>query len=401
MTLYVPDADITAADLIDDLGRVLAERYALAEDELIRQVAQRAYRDLDLQAMIAKANEERLPGLRYAQDRNRQLAELAQHRAESLRELQALALRVVDQLRDEDLAKELINVAATQGEAEAAARLSMANRLPATSTLNGTSTQATTELALSLQSRLEDLNQRITRYPQDAYQRIVATTSPNVLLGTQTQLQAQRTAVQRFLFEGITGFTDRADRNWRIGTYAEMAGRTSVARAFNDAGVWRMQQAGVNLITIVGSLSACPKCAPWIGKILSTDGTTGDVIVPHATEGGDITVTIYGTLDQARASGWGHPNDACKCVAHLPGLSIPQQGFEYSEAADKARERQRDLEVQIRSAKRMEATAGDDVTAQRAKAKVKQKHAELRDHLEATGRKRNSAREQLHFADGG
>ena len=84
-----------------------------------------------------------------------------------------------------------------------------------------------------------------------------------------------------------------------------------------------------------------------------------------------------------------------------PGLSIPQQGFEYSNVADKARERQRDLEVQIRSAKRMEATVSEDVSAQRAKAKVKQKQAELRDHLEATGRKRNSAREQLHFADGG
>ena len=47
-------------------------------------------------------------------------------------------------------------------------------------------------------------------------------------------------AVQRCLFEGITGFTDRADLNWCNGTYAEMAGCTSVARAFNDAGVWRM-----------------------------------------------------------------------------------------------------------------------------------------------------------------
>jgi len=38
-------------------------------------------------------------------------------------------------------------------------------------------------VALSLESRLEVLNQRLTRYPQDAYQRIMALYSPNTLLG--------------------------------------------------------------------------------------------------------------------------------------------------------------------------------------------------------------------------
>lgn len=401
MAPYVPDPDITAADLIDDLGRVLAERYANAEDELIREVAQRAYRDIELQARLTRAAEDRIEGLRFALDRNRELAELAGHRAQALRELQAKALQVVGTLRDEDLAEDLISIAATHGEAEAAARLSMARRLPTTTTLNGTATQAVAELTLSLQSRLEALNQRITRYPQDAYQRIASLTSPNVLLGTQTKLLAQRTTVQRFLSEGITGFTDKADRNWRIGTYAEMAGRTSVARAFNDAGVWRMQQSGINLVTVQGSLSSCALCAPWVGKILSTDGTTGTIILPHATDAGEVTVNIAGTLDGARSAGLMHPNCSHKATAYLPGLSIPQAGFEYDPKAEWAREHQRDIEVQIRSAKRMEAAAGDPVTAQRAKAKIKQKQAELRDHLEATNRKRNSAREALHFADGG
>lgn len=400
MALYVPDEDITAPDLIDDLGRVLAGAYMNAEDELIREIAQRAYRDVELQARLAASAEDRLEGYAYAIQRNRELAELAGHRAQTIRELQLLAVQVVGRLRDENLAEELIRVAAEQGEAEAAARLSLARRLPATTTLNGTASQAVGQLTLSLQSRLEALNQRITRYPQDAYQRIVSLTSPNVLLGTSTKLLAQRQAVQNFLAEGITGFVDKADRRWRIGTYAEMAGRTSVARAFNDAGVWRMQQSGINLITISGSIAACAKCAPWIGKILSTDGTTGVISVPHATLNESVDITIHGTLEDARAAGWGHPNDACTCVAHLPGLSIPQQGFEYSEEAEKARVRHRDLEVQIRSAKRKADVAGDPVTRRRELNKVKGKQQELRDHLAATGRKRNSAREQLHFADG-
>jgi hypothetical protein len=236
------------------------------------------------------------------------------------------------------------------------------------STLNGTVTQATAQVALSLQSRLEALNQRITRYPQDAYQRIVAMTSPNVILGTQAKLLAQRTAVQNFLAKGITGFRDKADRNWRIGTYAEMASTTSVARAFDDAGIHRVQQ----------SASTWSPC-----RVVSLP-------VRSAHRG----------LDAARNAGLFHPNCSHKATAYLPGLSIPQAGFEYSEEAEKARIRQRDLEVQIRSAKRKADVAGDPVTRRRELNRVKGKRQELRDHLAATGRKHNSAREQLRFTDG-
>lgn len=40
-----------------------------------------------------------------------------------------------------------------------------------------------------------------------------------------------------------------SDSRWTIGAYAEMAGRTTVNRAFNDAGIWRMAQSGIHLVT--------------------------------------------------------------------------------------------------------------------------------------------------------
>src|SRR5690606_16035832 len=98
-------------------------------------------------------------------------------------------------------------------------------------------TQAVGALALSLQSRLEILNQRITRYPQDVYQHIVSLTAPTTLLGVTTSLVQQQETVRRFLREGVDAFVDRAGRTWRIGSYAEMAGRTAVARAYTDASV--------------------------------------------------------------------------------------------------------------------------------------------------------------------
>lgn len=403
MAVFVPDLDnpIPAADIIDDWGAALAEQYSEAEDALIRAIALRSYRDLQLQARLAQAKltADEARTITAVIARNRALAELQGYRAQALRELQFLAVETADKIRRAGLAEQVIDIAASEGEQAAVARLKMARRLPA-GPLTGTATQAVASLTLDLQSRLEELNKRITRFPRDAYQRVISMTAPNVILGAATNLGAQQLAVQRFLSEGITGFVDKADRRWKIGTYAEMASRTAVARAYNDAGIWRMQQVGVNLVTITGALDACSKCAPWIGKILSTDGTTGEVSLPHATRDEQVTVIVAGTLDQARSSGYGHPNDRCKVTTYLPGLSIPQAGFEYSPEREAQRVKQREIEVGIRKAKRAESVAGDDISRRRAQRDVREGQTAMREHLAQTGRKRASFREQLHFADG-
>jgi len=323
LPLYIPDPEnlAPAADLIEELGAELAARYAGAEDELIREIAKRSYRDVALQQALATATltAEQTQALADRIAQNRAFAELAAYRAQSIRELQFLAIEVTDKLRRAGLAQELIDIAAKEGEAAAAARLRMASRLPQTSALTGNATQAVAALTIDLSSRLEAMHLRISRYPQDAYQKVISFTASSQMLTGQTMKVAQAQAVQQFLSQGITGFVDRADRNWRIGSYAEMAGRTAVRRAYEDAGIWRMQQSGLNLVTIVGGIDACKLCAPWIGKVLSTNGQTGVVTLPHATEDRQIVVQIAGTLDQAKAAGWGHPN----CFPGFVPVSAP------------------------------------------------------------------------------
>ena len=404
MPLYVPDPEnlAPAADLIEELGAELAARYAGAEDELIREVAKRSYRDLALQQKLATATltAEQTKALTDRIAQNRAFAELAAYRAQSIRELQFLAVEVTEKLRRAGLAQELIDIAAKEGEAAAAARLRMASRLPSTSALTGNATQAVAALTIDLGSRLEAMHLRIARYPQDAYQRVISFTASSQMLTGQTMKVAQAQAVQRFLSQGITGFVDKADRHWRIGSYAEMAGRTAVRRAYEDAGTWRMQQSDINLVTIVGGIDACKKCAPWIGKILSTNGQTGVVELPHATEDRMVLVTIVATLDAAKAAGWGHPNCRDRTVAYLPGLTIPQESVEYSPEREKERAKQRELERGIRAAKRDAATAGDDVSRRRALREVRERQAGMREFINDTGRNRSNYREQLHFADG-
>lgn len=401
MAVFKPNPErASVEEFIEELSVYLASRYRDAEDALIREVAARAIRDFRLSSLLPDA-----PGglgmtAAERQARNRVLAELAAHRAAATRELQAIALQIVGDLRSEDLANRLIGLAATEGEAAAAASLRFAGA-PSLAPVAATSSQAVAMVGLSLESRLEVLNQRLTRYPQDAYQRIVSLYSPNTLLGVTTSRVQQASAVQRFLAEGITGFVDKADRRWTIGAYAEMAGRTTVNRAFNDAGIHRMAQSSIHLVTVVRGLDSCRKCADWAGKILSTDGTpAGPRVLPHSTEDRAVTVDVAGTVDEARAAGWNHPNCRCRLVACSPGLTVPQEDTTYDEDAEKERANQRALEREIRSAKRREASAMTDTDRARAAADIREAQGDMRDFIRSTGRNRQSYREQLGFADG-
>lgn len=400
MAVFKPDPERSIEDIVEELGREIADRYRDAEDLMIREVAARARRDIDLAGRLPEAAAG--GGLTVAQRReqNRILSELAAHRAVALRDLAIIGQRVGSRLLSGPLAQRIIAIAALEGEAAAAAQMGLTVPPVRAVPFTSSAAQAAGMVAISLENRLENLKQRITRYPRDAYQRVVAVYTPSTILGTQTAREQQARIVQQFLAEGITGFVDRGGRRWTIGAYAEMAGRTSVARAYNDAGVWRMQQSGVQLGTISGAADACKRCAPWIGKIVSFDGTVGQVVLPHATKDTTVTVQIDGTLGAARAAGWGHPNDRCKVVAYSPGLAIPQRDFEYDKQAEHEREEQRRLEREIRAAKRAEAAAMTDTETRKAARDVAKAQAEMRAFINETGRKRASYREQLAFAGG-
>lgn len=399
MALFVPNPERESVEeLIEDLAREIATRYRNAEDLLIREVAARAVREARLRGMLPEAPAGAGLTVAQAREQNRILAELAAERAASLRALQERAREVVDEIGSADLAQSVIALAAEEGSAAAAAQLGFAGRQRV---VVGTATQAVASLVLDLESRFEVLNARLTRYPQDAYQRIVSLYSPNTLLGVTTSRVQQAQAVQRFLAEGIPGFMDRSGRTWTIGAYAEMAGRTSVNRAFNDAGIWRMGQAGIHLATVVRGLDSCRKCAAWAGKILSTDGSPAGVReLPHATGNGTVAVEVAGTVQDARNAGWNHPNCRCRLVPYLPGLTVRQADTTYDEAAEKERAEQRQLEREIRAAKRREASAMNDTDRRRAAREVREAQADMREFIARTGRHRQSYREQLGFSDG-
>lgn len=381
MAGFVPEHDDVQA-LIYRISMQVSRTFQDAETRLLAQIARRMIRELP---------------------ENPDLAALL----DVVRELEAYASEVTAGITRE-WAEEIVARAAREGAAAVVALPS----LPQATTLADQHVLAAALIAFDLGNKFADMRARILRYPRDAmgefvvggdvYQQVIADTAGMVPLGAPIAA-ARKAALQAFLERGVTGFTDIAGRNWRIGTYSEMATRTAVTRAYTDAKVARAAELGIDLFSILGGNNACSHCAPWFGKILAASGATGRRTVAHSFRDEPVTVFVDGTLADWRASGAGHPNCTCTPVEYLPGFSIPTSASGYDPAAHAARDRLRALEVRERDAKRsleIAEAAGDEDRARKLRARILAIQAETREHVKATGQTRRYERAQVRFADG-
>ena len=173
------------------------------------------------------------------------------------------------------------------------------------------------------------------------------------------RLAAAQQALTRDAARGITGFTDAAGSRRDLTAYVEMAVRTAVSN-LTDAELYRRLTAdGSDLILIWSAWaeSACPKCVPWLGKVVSLTGSTppGAAFSVLGAGGRAFSGTVAGTLQEAIAAGWRHPQCRCSCTgltdgADLSGLDGPRET-----EAQAARRREADRMAQAHAARQRHA----------------------------------------------
>ncbi|MFB7908122.1 phage minor capsid protein [Kitasatospora sp. NPDC056076] len=240
---------------------------------------------------------------------------------------------------------------------------------------------------------------RILRAITDAYQAIVQRVSGSVLLGSLTRRQAAQRALDQLASRGITGFTDRAGRNWDMASYAEMAVRSVTGRAAIQGHVDQLQAASRELVIVSSAPLECPLCAPWEGEVLSIGGPSGSrtLHAEHAIQDGkQVEIHVAGSLEEARAAGLFHPNCRHSVSAYLPGVTVrPQSPPHPGGATYEDTQRQRYYERQIRMWKRRQAAAFDDDAGRRAGARVRDYQARIRQLVAAKELPRKPQREQL------
>lgn len=264
----------TDPELALRLAKQLVDLYAQAEADLIAAVSRRLARGIDQ------------PG--WAE---RKLAEILELRREAEARLAQLRADLEPTLRD------IVTRAHTAGTATADADLTAAG---VDIGFGRTNTATVDQLVHQAITNLEGTHLRIFRSTMDAYRDAVVQDAGKIVAGAQTRRQASQAVLDRFARQGITGFVDKAGRNWQLDTYAEMTARTAAGRAQVQGALDRFQAAGKDLVIVSDAPQECPACRPWEGRVLSISGrTTGDV-------GGGMTVA--GTVAEAVGAGLQHAN---------------------------------------------------------------------------------------------
>jgi hypothetical protein len=190
------------------------------------------------------------------------------------------------------------------------------------------------------------------------------------------RLQAAQAMLDDLADHGITGFTDKAGRNWDLATYVEMATRTAVSNAWDDMQVGMAVRSGLDLVETftTSTEGSCPFCIPWLGKTLSLTGKTPG----------------YRTLAEAKASGFRHPNCRCSWVVkgggYMADVTNPVP-IEDAARAYESSQRQRGHEHTVRAAGRRlqaavtpqaKARARRDLAAARAASAAHRQQHQLR-----------------------
>lgn len=219
-----------------------------------------------------------------------------------------------------------------------------------------------------------------------------------VITGVSTYREAVRKSIKDMLKNGLTGFTDRAGRNWTPEAYVAMDIRTTVHNASVEASFSRCDDYGLSLIEVSSHAGARPRCAPYQGRIYDRNNGSGYV---EDLDGKKISYSPWSSTSYGEAAGLLGINCGHQVYPFIPGMS--KQTFKPVAKAenDKAYEesqKQRYLERSIRAAKREAAVmkaAGDDEAAKEATQRVKARQAAMREFIEETGRTRRRDREQV------
>lgn len=213
----------------------------------------------------------------------------------------------------------------------------------------------------------------------------------------KTHTQATQSALKKLSQTGITGFVDRAGRNWTPEAYVAMDIRTTAHNVAVNSVRTRGQEYGTDLFQVSAHPAARPLCYPWQNKILSW-GASGGTFTD-----GDGRKRTYQSINE---TSYGQPAGlfGINCthfpLVVIPGMTVPhdmpEQDPEENAKAYAESQQQRAIERDIRAAKRdLEMAKAAGLPTEDADKRVKDAQAHMRQFIKDTGRTRQYSREKI------
>lgn len=165
----------------------------------------------------------------------------------------------------------------------------------------------------------------ILRMANDKYRKIIFDAQMYAASGAGTYETAVDMATKDFLRAGINCVEYSNGARHTASDYADMAIRTASKRAYLTGEGESRRERGITTVIMNKRGNACPKCLPFVGKVLIDD----------VWSGGSSRDGPYPLMSTAIAAGLYHPR--CKDIhsTYFPGISTPPDDvFTKEELAD-------------------------------------------------------------------
>jgi hypothetical protein len=154
--------------------------------------------------------------------------------------------------------------------------------------------EAMNVLANNVYGRLGELTGVVGRRINDIYRSIALESIKSNIAGYDSLSKIAQNMRDNLAKQGITGFVDKAGKEWNMTSYTDMVARTSTMETFRQGTANEYLENDIDLVQInnVITPTTCEVCRKYAGKIISLTGKT---------EG-------YPTLEEVTVEGMFHSN---------------------------------------------------------------------------------------------
>lgn len=218
-------------------------------------------------------------------------------------------------------------------------------------------------------SDMQKAETAVLRMANDQYRKIIYNAQVYANTGAGTYEKVVDMATKDFLSAGLNCIQYTNGARHTIADYADMAIRTASKRAYLQGEGEMRQQWGMHLVIMNKRGSPCPKCLPFVGKILIDD----------VWSGGSSKDGKYPLMSSAIAAGLYHPRCKDSHTTYFPGITKVDPKYnkqEISELEDQAQQeaRQQYAERQEKRFGRLADFSLDPENQQKYKQKQKEWH---------------------------
>lgn len=201
---------------------------------------------------------------------------------------------------------------------------------------------------------MEKAETAVLRMANDQYRKVIYNAQVYANTGAGTYEKAVDMATEDFVKAGLNCVQYANGARHTLADYADMAIRTASKRAYLQGEGQKRQEWGISTVIINKRGNPCPKCLPFVGKVLIDD------VWSNGPKDGKSPVTgiKYPLMSSAIAAGLYHPRCKDSHTTYFEGISTPPEKSKYTKAELNELVRKQEQESRQKYAGRQEKKFG-------------------------------------------